>query len=368
MSSVFISYSRADRSTANALASALTSNGYKVWWDVDLVGTDDFTDAIVDALQNASAVIVIWSKASAKSKFVRDEARLALHLGKLVATKVRDFDPIEIPLGFGGQHTDEVDDHAQVIKALSKLGVFRVDADRRYPVGELSDLPRVGQGVGEKRLEHAVTAKSLLMSNWRAFVVGLTLQIPRFQLTDRGIYTSFGAIIAYAVISVGFWFGADALFKYWKPEETWSEGYDPEWFSLMTIWTFALAILAWRHLTAWFNQRNFVAGALFSLPAGVFTFLFVGLGYTAFTREAPPDKLDFSLFALVPAPLGSSRISASFSTTALQREPVGPGDQTDGPRRKPGGNGCQGFAVPVVSQRVVAACGSGSTRPVPAKP
>jgi hypothetical protein len=329
MSSVFISYSRADQSTAKALACALTSNGYKVWWDVELVGTDDFTDAIVDALQNASAVIVIWSKASAKSRFVRDEARLALHLGKLVATKVREFDPIEIPLGFGGQHADEVNDHTQVIKALSKLGVLRAGnnglhspsslqdepalhrnlpasyADRRSPLGELSDLPRVGQGVGEKRLEYAVTAKSLLMSNWRAFGAGLTLQIPRFQRTDRGIYTSFGAIIAYAVISLGFWFGSDALFKYWKPEETWSQGYDPEWFSLLTIWTFALATLAWRHLTAWFNQRNFVAGALFALPASVFTFLFVAVGYIAFTREAPPDKLVFSMFALVPATLGS---------------------------------------------------------------
>jgi hypothetical protein len=328
MSSVFISYSRVDRSTAKALASSLTSSGYKIWWDVELVGTDDFTDAIVNALQNARAVIVIWSKASAKSKFVRDEARLALHLGKLVATKVRDFDPIEIPLGFGGQHTDQVDDHTQVIKALSKLGVLSVgetglhspssvqdepalhrnqptsNADRRSPVGESSDLPRVGQGVGEKRLKHAVTAKSLLMSNWRAFGAGLTLQIPRFQRTDRGIYTSFGAITAYAVVSVGLWFGSDALLKYWKPEETWSKGYDPEWFSLMTIWTLALAALAWRHLTAWFNQRNFVAGALFSLPAGVFTFLFVSVGYIAFTRESAPDKLVFSMFALVPAALG----------------------------------------------------------------
>jgi hypothetical protein len=262
MSSVFISYSRADRSTAKTLANVLTSNGYKVWWDVELVGTDDFTDTIVDALQNASAVIVIWSKASAKSKFVRDEARFALHLGKLVATKVQDFDLIEIPLGFGGQHTDEVDDHTQVIKALSKLGVLRVGntelqdepalhrspttsyTDWRSPVDELSDLPRVGQGVGARRLEHAGTAKSLLMSNWRAFFAGLTLQIPRFQRTDRGIYTSFGTIIAYGVISVGFLFGANALFKYWKPGETWSHGYDPEWFSLLTICTFTLAALA----------------------------------------------------------------------------------------------------------------------------
>ena len=326
MSNVFIAYSRADRSTAQELVSALTSNGYDVWWDVELVGTDDFTDAIVDALRNATAVIVIWSKASARSRFVRDEARLALDMRKLVATKVRDFDPIEIPLGFGGQHTDEVDDHGRVIKALSKLGVPRAgnaglhsasslqdepslhrhppasSADRRSPAGELTGLPGAGQR-GEKRPEDAIATKSLLMSNWRAFGAGLTLQIPRFQLIDRGIYTSLGAITAYAVISIGFLFGADAVFRYWKPGETWSQGYDPVWFSLMTTWIFILAALAWRHSTAWFRQRNFVAGALFSLPAGVFTFLFIAVGYIALTGE-PPDKLVFPMLVLVPATLG----------------------------------------------------------------
>jgi hypothetical protein len=205
---------------------------------------------------------------------------------------------MEIPLGFGGQHTDEVDDHTQVIKALSKLGVQRVG-------NQSGDLPSVGQVLGEKHQERAVTAKSLLMSNWRAFGAGLTLRIPRFQLTDRGIYTSAGAVIAYAVISIGFWFGSAGLFKYWKPkQDPWSQGYDPEWFSLMTIATFILATLAWRHLTAWFNQRNFVAGALFFVPAAMFTFLFVGVGYIAVTREAPPDKLALSMLVLVPATLG----------------------------------------------------------------
>jgi len=285
MSSIFISYSRSDQSTAKALADALTFGGYKVWWDAELVGADDFTDVILDALRASSAVIVIWSKASAKSKFVRDEARLALHLRKLVATKLRNFDRIEIPLGFGGQHTDEVDDYTQIIKALTKLGAHRDETE-------------------EKRPEYAVTANSLLMSKWRAFGAGLILQIPRFQLADRGIYSSLGAIIGYGVLSVGFWFGADALFKHWKPGETWSHGYDPEWFSLMTIWAFALAALAWRHLTAWFNQRNFLAGALFSLPACLFTILFLGTGYIVFTGEAPPDNLVYPTLALVPATLG----------------------------------------------------------------
>jgi hypothetical protein len=293
MSSVFISYSRADRSAAKALASALTSNGYKVWWDAELVGADDFTDAILDALQNARAVIVIWSKASAKSRFVRDEARLALHLGKLVATKVRDFDEFEIPLGFGGQHVDDLDDLSQVTKAISKLGALREVDNELHPLGLRAQ---------EKQLD-AVTEKSLLMSNWRAFLAGLTLKIPRFQLTDKGLFTAIGAITAYTSMSLVLWFGSEALFEYWKPGETWSHGYDQEWFSLMAIWIFVLAVLAWRHLTAWFNQSNFLAGTLFSLFAVIFTFLFVGIGYIAVTREAPPDTLVFAAAALVPATL-----------------------------------------------------------------
>jgi len=300
MSSVFISYSRADRATAEILASVLTSNGYEVWSDVELVGTDDFTDEIVSALERASAVIVIWSNTSAKSRFVRDEARLALHLRKLVATKVRDFDLMKIPLGFGGQHTSEVDDHAQIIKALSKLGVLRAGNPGSRPQSELRDEPMLRQGGKPSYVGGPERTKPLLMSNLRAFGTGLLLQVPAFQLTDRGIYTSLGAITTYAIISVGFWFGSQALFNYWKPGETWDHGYDQTWFTLMAICMFALAALAWRHLTAWFNQRNFIAGALFSLPAGVFTFLFVCVGYIAFTGEPPPDKLVFSMLAVAP--------------------------------------------------------------------
>ena len=87
MSDVFISYSRADQAQAKDLARYLNSLGYKVWWDTELLGSDDFNDVIYAALSKAKAAIVIWSKTAVRSHFVRDEARFALQNDKLIATK-----------------------------------------------------------------------------------------------------------------------------------------------------------------------------------------------------------------------------------------------------------------------------------------
>ena len=64
VSDIFISYAREDRALAQALANDLQARGYSVWWDIELVGADDFQDVILAALAKARAAIVIWTKAS----------------------------------------------------------------------------------------------------------------------------------------------------------------------------------------------------------------------------------------------------------------------------------------------------------------
>jgi TIR domain len=59
MTDIFISYSRADRALAEALSNDLKARGYRVWWDADLVGSDDFYEAILQAMNDAKAAIVI---------------------------------------------------------------------------------------------------------------------------------------------------------------------------------------------------------------------------------------------------------------------------------------------------------------------
>lgn len=123
MPDVFISYAREDRATAERLAGALEGRGVGVWWDAELLSSDDFHDVIHAALTRAKAAVVIWSKHSVKSRFVRDEARFALHYDKLVATKQPDVDVFDIPFGFQGQHTDDVNDHERILLAIEGLGV-----------------------------------------------------------------------------------------------------------------------------------------------------------------------------------------------------------------------------------------------------
>ena len=127
MADIFISYAQTDRGIAKQLASSLIARGYQVWWDAELVGSDDFRDVIFDELTLAKAVIVIWSENSVRSRFVRDEAGRADKTNKLIATRVAGFDMESLPMGFGGRHCQPVDELDQTLKALARLGVLPAD-------------------------------------------------------------------------------------------------------------------------------------------------------------------------------------------------------------------------------------------------
>ena len=86
MADVFISYARHDKATASSLDKRLSDQGFSVWWDADLVASENFNDVIRREILEAGAVVVIWSDNSVRSLFVIDEARFALHLEKLVSS------------------------------------------------------------------------------------------------------------------------------------------------------------------------------------------------------------------------------------------------------------------------------------------
>jgi hypothetical protein len=52
MSDIFISYARPDQTLAQSLAEDLKGRGFKVWWDTELLGSDDFYEVIYTALSN----------------------------------------------------------------------------------------------------------------------------------------------------------------------------------------------------------------------------------------------------------------------------------------------------------------------------
>jgi len=98
---VFLSYCRADSAAAHRIVAAMEARGVRVWWDRNLSGGAVFSQEIEKALRSSRKVLVLWSKDSVQSDWVRDEAALARDLGLLSPAMLDDSKP---PLGFGQYH------------------------------------------------------------------------------------------------------------------------------------------------------------------------------------------------------------------------------------------------------------------------
>lgn len=77
MPDIFLSYNREDQARAKLFAEAFEAQGFKVWWDVGLRTGEAYDQVTEKALKTAKAVVVLWSKKSAESRWVRAEATLA---------------------------------------------------------------------------------------------------------------------------------------------------------------------------------------------------------------------------------------------------------------------------------------------------
>jgi hypothetical protein len=98
LSDIFISYSNADRNQARILANALEHEGWSVWWDRKIPPGKTFDEVIDQAIQVAKCVIVLWSKESAKSDWVKAEATEGKSRGILIPAMIDD--DVRIPLEF----------------------------------------------------------------------------------------------------------------------------------------------------------------------------------------------------------------------------------------------------------------------------
>src|SRR6185503_15568983 len=97
MVDVFISYSRTDIAAVTRLAEAVEAEGYDVWWDADLPPHLSYGEVITDKIGVCKAAIVVWSKESAASEWVRAEADMARNQKKLIQVALDNVMP---PLPF----------------------------------------------------------------------------------------------------------------------------------------------------------------------------------------------------------------------------------------------------------------------------
>ena len=77
MPDIFLSYNREDQATARRFAEAFQAEGFEVWWDTTLRAGEAYDEVTEQALNEARAVVVLWSPRSVVSRWVRAEATQA---------------------------------------------------------------------------------------------------------------------------------------------------------------------------------------------------------------------------------------------------------------------------------------------------
>jgi tetratricopeptide (TPR) repeat protein len=107
MSDIFISYAREDRGKAKALAELFQQQDWSVWWDRNIPPGRSFDEVIEEALGAAKCVVVLWSKNSASSDWVKGEAAEGLRRKILVPVRI---DSANVPLEFRRLQTVDLSD------------------------------------------------------------------------------------------------------------------------------------------------------------------------------------------------------------------------------------------------------------------
>jgi len=105
MADIFISYSSEDREWVRGLATTLQESGWSVWWDRNIVAGQSFDQVIEHELEIAKSVVVVWSKNSVSSEWVKNEASVASAAGRIVPIQI---DPVQVPLEFRRKQTADL--------------------------------------------------------------------------------------------------------------------------------------------------------------------------------------------------------------------------------------------------------------------
>ncbi len=105
MADVFVSYAAEDRDRAAKVSTALIELGWSVWWDRRIIAGQTFDQVIEQELDAAKSVVVLWSKHSIESEWVKNEAAAAAERDVLVPAAI---DEVRLPLEFRRRQTADL--------------------------------------------------------------------------------------------------------------------------------------------------------------------------------------------------------------------------------------------------------------------
>ncbi len=90
MADIFLSYNREDQAIARQFAERFEAEGLTVWWDATLRSGEAYDEVTEKALNEAKAVVVLWSPRSVDSRWVRAEATQGQRNKTLVPAMIED--------------------------------------------------------------------------------------------------------------------------------------------------------------------------------------------------------------------------------------------------------------------------------------
>jgi adenylate cyclase len=122
MADVFVSYARSDKARVAPLVAAIEANGWTVWWDPEICPGQEFDRQIALELKIATAVLVVWTRNSVESRWVRGEAREGAERGILVPVR---FERADLPIDVRTLHTTDFDDWGEDPRSPQAQEVMR---------------------------------------------------------------------------------------------------------------------------------------------------------------------------------------------------------------------------------------------------
>lgn len=158
MARVFLSYAREDARKAQAIAAALEQSGHQVWWDHHIEAGAEYSRRIADALRDAETVVVLWSRHSVDSPWVRDEATVGRDSGRLLPVILGKAEP---PLGFRQYQAVAVSARAGDAAGIQRI-VEAVGSARR--VDEAARASTATPGKRRRLLAPALALLALVMA------------------------------------------------------------------------------------------------------------------------------------------------------------------------------------------------------------
>lgn len=105
MADVFVSYAAEDRDRVRLLVEHIERTGISVWWDRNLRVGSFFERVIDHEIRRARAVVVVWTRNSARSHWVIGEAMAGLTREILLPVILDD---VDVPLPFNARHTAQL--------------------------------------------------------------------------------------------------------------------------------------------------------------------------------------------------------------------------------------------------------------------